>query len=134
MPVQVVWDNDDHTIIRYTLDEDWTWEDMRAAVVISNKMLDGVDHKVHFIHDATAVTGLPSDMLSQLRTFIDKEHPNTGQSVIVGAKKSAVIILAQSLLAMIHRLYKKDWGFMFADTLDEARGMLTKSTEEQLSR
>jgi hypothetical protein len=133
MPIQVMWDNDNYTVIRYVLGEEWTWAEMRVAVADSNAMLDEVDYKIHFIHDAREVISVPSDMLFQLRRLIGKEHPNTGNSVIVGTKKSSVIILARSLLAVIDRVYKKDWGFQFADTLEEARGLLTESVNKNAS-
>jgi hypothetical protein len=128
-----MWDNDNHTVIRYVLGEEWTWAEMRVAVATSNAMLDGVNHKVHFIHDATVVLTVPGDMLFQLRSLIGKEHPNTGNSIIVGAKKSPIVILAKSLLAMIDRVYRKDWGFQFADSLEEARGLLTESINKNAS-
>lgn len=123
MGIRVEWDNKDKTVIRYSLEGQWTWDDLLDAVATSNAMLDEAGHKIHFIHDASTSKGIPNGALSQLKRFIGKEHPNTGRSVIVGAQGNA-IMLARGLLGMVDRVYKKDWAFMFANTLEEARAML----------
>jgi hypothetical protein len=132
MPIQVFWDNEDHTIIRYVFAEPWVWSDLRAAVTASNSMLDSVDHKVHFIHDVTAITSVPLDTLTHLRSLVDKEHPHTGQSVIVGGKTSAIPKILKGMFAMIHKLYQKDWGFYFVDTIDDARELLAEWTRKKV--
>src|SRR5262249_20124301 len=126
MPIQVVWDNDDKTVIRYIIEGNWTWDEMLEAVKTSNAWLDAAEGKIHFIHDMRGSTAIPSGALTQLRRFIGKEHPKTGQSIIVGAQKSTTVLFAQSLLNMIHKIYKRDWGFQFTDTLEEARALLQK--------
>ena len=42
MPIQAVWDNEEHTAIRYIIEGHWTWEEMNAAVATSNAWLDTV--------------------------------------------------------------------------------------------
>jgi hypothetical protein len=125
MGIRVEWDNNEQTIIRYSLEGHWTWDDLLTAVATSNAMLDAAGRKIHFIHDATTSKGVPNGALTHLRRFIGKEHPNTGRSVIVGAQGNA-IMLARGLLGMVDRFYKKDWDFMFADTVGEARELLAK--------
>jgi len=126
MPIQVVWDNEEKTIIRYIIEGNWTWDEMNRAVATSNAMLDAAEGKIHFIHDMRESRGVPSGALSQLRRYIGKEHPKTGQSIIVGTQKSTMMQLGQSLLNMVHKIYKRDWGFLFADSLEEARQLLAK--------
>ncbi len=129
MAVRVEWDNKEKTVIRYSLEGQWTWDELLEAVATSNAMLDAAGHKIHFIHDASNSKGIPNGALSQLKRFIGKEHPNTGHSVIVGGRGSA-IMLARGLLGMVDRVYKKDWAFMFADTLEEARAMLAQLPQQ----
>jgi hypothetical protein len=121
MPIQAVWDNEEHTVIRYIIEGHWTWDEMNAAVAISNAWLDAVDRKIDFIHDMSRSEGIPGGALTQLKRYIGKEHPNTGRSVVIGAQKSLANSVARALLDMVQKLYKRDWGFMFAVSLEEAR-------------
>jgi hypothetical protein len=127
MPIQAVWDNEQHTIIRYVIEGQWTWEDMNAAIATSNAWLDEVDHKIDFIHDMSQSEGIPNGALTHLKRYIGKEHPNTGRSVVIGPQKSVTNSVARGLLDMIQKLYKRDWGFMFAESLDDARMRLAES-------
>lgn len=124
MPIQAIWDDEAHTTIRYVIEGHWTWDEMNAAVSVSNTWLDTVDRKIDFIHDMSHSEGVPSGALTQLKRCMGKEHPNTGRSVVIGAKKSIANSLAQSLLDMVQKLYQRDWGFMFAESLDDARTRL----------
>ena len=124
MPIQAIWDDEDHTTIRYIIEGHWTWEEMNAAVAVSNAWLDDANRKIDFIHDMSRSEGIPSGALTQLKRYIGKEHPNTGRTVVIGAKKTLANSFAQGLLDMVQKLYKRDWGFMFADSLDEARQRL----------
>lgn len=127
MPIQAVWDNEEHTAIRYIIEGDWTWDEMNAAIATSNAWLDTVDRKIDFIHDMSQSSGVPSGALTQLKRYIGKEHPNTGRSVVIGARKSIANSVAHGLIDMVQKLYKRDWGFVFADSLDEARDRLAHS-------
>lgn len=124
MPIQAVWDDESRTTIRYVITGHWTWDEMNAAVAVSNAWLDEVNHKIDFIHDMSRSEGIPPGALSQLKRYIGKEHPNTGHSVVIGPEKSVTNSVARGLLDMVQKLYKRDWGFMFASSLEEARQRL----------
>jgi hypothetical protein len=124
MPIQAVWDNEEHSIIRYIIEGTWTWDEMNAAVAISNAWLDTVDRKIDFIHDMSRSEGIPGGALTHLKRYIGKEHPNTGRSVVIGAQKSIANSVGRGLLDMVQKIYKRDWGFMFAASLEEARQRL----------
>ena len=126
MAVEVIWDNDEQTVIRYRLVGAWTWEEIRVAAATSNTMLDAAGRKIDFIYDMQGSTALPQNAITRMRGFIGKEHPLTGRSVVVGAGKSMLIMLARSILGAVKKLYGTDWNFAFADTLDEARGLLDR--------
>src|SRR6266496_2412511 len=121
MPIQAVWDNEQHTVIRYVIEGHWTWDEMNAAIATSNAWLDESDHKIDFIHDMSQSEGIPAGALTQLKRYIGKEHLKTGHSVVIGPQKSLTNSVARGLLDMIQKLYKRDWGFMFADSLETAR-------------
>jgi hypothetical protein len=132
MPIQVVWDDEQQTTIRYEIEGHWTWDEMNAAIAVSNAWLDVADRKIDFIHDMSRSDGIPAGALTQLKRYIGKEHPKTGRSVVIGPQKSVTNAVARGLLDMIQKLYKRDWGFMFADSLETARQRLreTQPSEE----
>src|SRR5262249_45087877 len=109
MPVQVVWDNEDQTVIRYIIQGMWTCEEMLNAVALSNSWLDAAQSKIHFIYDMRESAGVPGGALAQLRRFIGKEHPHTGSAVVVNPKKSMAMLFARSLLSTVNKIYKPDW-------------------------
>ena len=127
MPIEAVWDDEAHTIVCYVIEGHWTWDEMNAAVAVSNAWLDVADHKVDFIHDMSRSEGIPAGALTQLKRYIGKEHPNTGHSVVIGPQKSVTNSVARGLLDMVQKLYKRDWGFMFAASLEEAHAKLAES-------
>ena len=127
MPIQAVWDDEQHTVIRYVIEGHWTWDEMNAAVAVSNAWLDEANRKIDFIHDMSRSEGIPNGALTQLKRYIGKEHPNTGRSVVIGPQKSVTNSVARGLLDMIQKLYKRDWGFMFADSLESARQRLRET-------
>jgi hypothetical protein len=130
MSVQVVWDNEERTIIRYIIAGKWTWGEMLEVVQISNSWLDEVSHPIHFIHDMSEGKAIPAGAITQLRHFIGKEHPLTGMSVMVDAQNSTMMIFARSLLNMVYKIYQPKWPFLFVDTLDEARTVLAKQDNQ----
>ncbi len=49
MSIQVVWDNEEHSVIRYDYNSGWTWDDFREAGKVTTDMIKTVDHPVHVI-------------------------------------------------------------------------------------
>ena len=129
--ITVMWDMDDKQAIRYVADGNWTWTDMQHAVNASNAMLDEIGRRTNFIYDMRTSAGVPSGALANLRRFIGKEHRFSGEQVVVGAKRSGLVLLAQGLLDMIYKLYKPKWRLQFADTLEEARTLLGEHEKVQ---
>ena len=119
--------DEDHTTIRYIIEGRWTWAEMNAAVAVSNAWLDAAGRKIDFIYDMSQSEAIPSGALTQLKRYIGKEHPNTGHSVVIGPQKSVTNSIARGLLDMVQKLYKRDWGFMFAASLEEAHARLAES-------
>jgi hypothetical protein len=126
MGIRVVWDNEEQTVIRYIFENDWAWEDVRVAAETSNKMLEEIARVTHFIYDTSQISRVPQGALTHLRRFVGKEHPLTGRSVLVGAPKTGGVQFARGLMRMMQRVYKADWRFVFADSLDEARAILAE--------
>jgi hypothetical protein len=121
MSVNVSWDNDDKTIIRYDFDGQWTWNDFNAATVDAFAMTRSVDHRVDSISYFNKGAALPPNALFQFRRAMANAPKNRGKTVIVGG--SAFI---KTMVAVFSHL-NRELGerLALADTLDEARANLT---------
>ncbi len=86
MPVAYEWENDEKTIIGYTLSgDDWNWTDYHKTVRMSMFALVNLDHSVHVIADFRDVTRFPGGAIAHLRTLGKKQHQNfSGVAVAVG--------------------------------------------------
>src|SRR5690349_8975095 len=123
MGIEVIWDDEAKTVIRYILDGAWTWGDLKDAVATSNGMVEEVDYLVHFIYDSRTSAGVPPNALYSLRGLIGKGHKRTGYSVIVTHSKGGMLMLAKNLVQLTERLYRPRWAMGFTTTLEEAREM-----------
>ena len=126
MSAQVVWDNEDKTIVRYIFQGHWGWDDFYNVIEEANAMMDSVDHEVHAIIDTRGSGFTPTDLLSHLRDIHTRINPKAGMHVLVGAKL---------FVRTTHKLFikldpRKGEDFTFAATLDEARAMLAQKDVE----
>ena len=66
MPISVVWDNPQQTIIRATFDGKWDASQLCAMIVKGRSMIDSVDHPVDNIFDLTRSASSPTSALATL--------------------------------------------------------------------
>ena len=124
MSIQVVWDNDEKTIIRYTYQGQWTWDELAAVLEEAYALLDTVDHPVDFIIDLRQSVLLPKDALRHGERVAQAVHPNEGRSVVVGAN-----MLVSRLADVFYKIYRRtSKQFRFVATLDEAYALLSNDT------
>jgi hypothetical protein len=120
MPTSICWDNDDHTIIRFTLGQRWRWSDVRAAKEQIDLMMSTVDHKVHLIASNEHTNWMPGDFNRNVLGLIHDIHPNMG---------SLVVVCNNSLFEQLFRLFATMNGgmpfdFIFTQTIEAAREAL----------
>ena len=129
MPVIVEWDNEDKTVCRMELNENWTWDEVYPASLQGYDMLESVSHVVDIIMDMRLSRGIPNSSIFHARNTIGKRHPRTGLTVFLGAN---------TLFFSIWRVFNKVYvslgaqqDFTFADTIEEAREMLAVRAAER---
>jgi hypothetical protein len=116
-----VWLNDEHSIIGYIFESNWTWDEMRLAIQQANALMDTAKHPVDFIADTRGVGLIPSDVITNIRqvAILVPPHPNYGGlTVFVGTNK-----LVRNLMNMASNIYRQlnqYHTFVFVATIEEA--------------
>jgi hypothetical protein len=132
MGVKAVWDNEQHTIVRYDLSGKWTWDEFFTAYEDAKVMLNATSHVVHFMlnpTDAASRSHLPSGIVSRIGNTARSRLPNAGITVAIGSS-SFVKSLVNTAARLYPRIRKQ---YQFAETLDGARALLAEYMESQPS-
>jgi hypothetical protein len=130
MGVKAVWDNEQHTIVRYDLSGRWTWDEFFIAYEDAKAMLNATPHAVHFIlnpTDAASRSHLPPGIVSHIGNIGRARLPNAGITVAIGSSN-----FVKSLVNTAARLYPRiRKTYQFVETLDDARALLAEHMENQ---
>ncbi len=126
MGIEVVWDNPEHTVIRYIYNGQWSLDNFYQALGESHHMMDSVDYCVGLIIDMQNSKLVPNGVLSHGKNVSMRKHENQGKSIIVGAGG-----LVRTLFDVYRKVYRTsfdDRAFLFVSNLDEARSLLLQQT------
>jgi len=84
MNITVGWDNNESSVVRTTLHDQWTWEELYAA---NNEIIDTMrssSHPVHLVLDCTQADTLPSGgVIMHMRNLLGAYPPNCDLRIIV---------------------------------------------------
>jgi hypothetical protein len=130
MSIELHWDNDQQTVMRCDFSADWTWDELFAALEQVRQIASGREDKIGAIIDVSSEAGLPgglgAEALQHVETMLAAgAEEKRGPVVVAGASpflKSLVEILATLSSHATTDVY-------FADTLDEARAIMTRRME-----
>ncbi len=122
MPIKVIWDNEEKTIVRHIFEGQWTWDEFEICTQESKALMESVDYTVQMILDVQKSPGMPQGFLSHMRTVTQKPHPNAGALALVGA--SSFIRAFTNVFLNVTPSNKR--SFMMCATVDEAREWLAK--------
>lgn len=121
MPIQVVWDNEDKTIIRVTFPEKWTWDEFQEIDYRVEIMIGRIQHKVVYIADMSATKSVPKGLkLDVVRYVLDFNHENSDLLIVVGMNKMVKALFDIVILALGHIAT----NIKTADTLEEGYQLL----------
>lgn len=129
MKVNVDWDNDEQSIVRYTFDSDWNWQDLYAAMDNAGKMIETVSHRVDVLMDLSNANIIPKNAISQIKRGYDNpKSPNIGVTVVVTPNSfmNAIVLMAKKVWGD-----KGEWELEFVKTLDEAYSTIQKRKTEE---
>jgi hypothetical protein len=126
MPVQVVWDDEAHTILRQIYSGHLKLSDYIEASDEFGRMAKTVPHSIHSIMDRTQVLSTPSIILPALRYANNNLPPNLDLRIVVKASMFTRLIVdigrraAPRLVNNVH----------FVDTVEEAHLLIAQHAEK----
>lgn len=124
MGIEVIWDDDTHTCIRYNVRGGWTFEDLRTARQEVHTLIAGRQEKIPIIIDLRGSQLLPENMFSHFGTRSYDGVDELGFMVFVGSNS-----LVRGMFASFQRIYpKRAVNWQFAANLDEARRLVQERT------
>jgi hypothetical protein len=132
MPIDLLWDNDYQSILRYDITGKWLWDELYIARERVFHMMDeSPSAKIGtIIYFVEGKIGIPSDVTSQLSKFGDKSHPKAALTVIVGAGMMMKLAFSGFQSAFRVTMGRKV-DFDYADTLDQARKKVLADLNKQ---
>lgn len=83
MGVYVSWDNAEKTILRYTFENDWAWDEYLVCLQKGRQLTRGVRHPVCILNDASNTNVIPTRFVSLVQSVIQFSPPNTGLAIIL---------------------------------------------------
>ena len=101
MGVQIKWVDEAKTVLEYSFDDPWGWEDYYVAIKIAQQLTEGVSHKITTIIDLSNSKGLPPGAMTHLRR-VGRENPNQGMVILVGMN-----LFIRTFSNMLMRFYPK---------------------------
>lgn len=130
MNIDVQWDNDAKTIIRYVYRNGWNWNDYFSAINGAAELLDTVKHPVDIVMDFRNANMLPQGAISQMqRAFSHTRHPNIRLTVLVGA--NSFIRTIESIGRKLVPSAARQWDITFAATLEEAHDIIAAQKPQE---
>lgn len=127
MGVSTVWMDEEHSILGYTFEANWTWKELHAAIQQADSYMDGVNYPVDFIADTRGVGLIPSDVITNIRQVTVSVPPHRnygGVTVFVGTN-----ILVRNLMNMVGNIYRQlnqYHTFVFVATIEEAHAIIAE--------
>lgn len=100
MPIEVQWDNEERTVMRWVYQSPWSWEEAYQAHEQEMALIDCVEHIVDGIADMRQAQGLPKGSLTAGVSIMNKSHERMDLLVILGANR-----LIQSMYDMMCKLH-----------------------------
>ncbi len=124
MPISVIWDDEEHTIVRYIFDGEWQWREFMPIIDQAAAMTRSVPYRVDTIADLTKSAGLPMrNSFPTLKHLAGMSPDNAllGIFVVVGGGT-----FVQSLGATFKRVYPMGSPTYFAQTLADAYAVINE--------
>jgi hypothetical protein len=100
MGITIAWEDNTQQVMRYSLDEHWTWEEFFIAKKQANEMMDAVSHKFGVIVDVSPKATFRPDILPNLRKALSSAHPNTLFVVLVTPHPYTYTMLRQAFSSL----------------------------------
>jgi hypothetical protein len=125
MLVQVSWDDEHQSILRYNFSPRWTWDDFYDAYYQATDMQASAMHRVDTIFDMRLPYRLPDNALLHLRNMAEKQPENAGYTIIVSTNSFIVSLYTVA----IQNHTKIAAYFRLVNTLEQAHDLIAQERE-----
>jgi len=126
MPIEVVWADQEKTIVQYTFTDKWTWAEFYPALQQALEMETSVTHRVDVIVDMRNSPIIPSNALSNIKIIANKQPPNLRLSVLVSA--NALVSTLLNLAGRLNQNIARDYRMVA--TMEEAHKRIQQDREQ----
>lgn len=126
MPIHISWGSDDHTVVVFDYEGEWTWKDCHAAFEEAYALLDTVDHQVHIIHDFTHGPTLPDNALLHAQSLITGQPQNLGAVFLVNVNYTAEMMW--KIFSRIHTKFIRNHPFKLVRSREDAYDWLEENS------
>ncbi len=120
MPINILWDNEQKTIIRFDFIGNWDWDEYWHCVERSNAMLSEVEHPVNTIANLHESAGLPTGSIQQIKRTFDQAPRNLG--IIVINQGGMFVRVMASAFARVYQ--RQSQRIFLAESLESARAII----------
>ncbi len=83
MSIELFWEDDAKTILRFNFVGGWTWDDYYPLHEQGNQMAQAIPHIVHSIVDLRQNRSVPTNTITHLTNIANRQIPNAGLKVII---------------------------------------------------
>lgn len=81
--VEIRWDNQQKTILRYVFIGDWTWDEYLERLNEGRMMMAEIEHPVCVLNDMQKMGKLPPNFASTAKSVISSRPKNTGLAIFL---------------------------------------------------
>lgn len=101
MPVAVIWDNDEQSVIRFDFKHGWTWDDFNSACRLAFRMIEATGHQVDVIFDFNNSRVMPEGMTLHMRNVLSAAPAHLRFILVV--TNNPVIDTNFAVLSRVHK-------------------------------
>lgn len=122
MPIKIRWFDDQQQIILWTIEGQWTLQEMHEAYTKGNSMCAEVPHNIiNALIDMTQSKSIPSSIFSALTARVQSEQPNYDMAVIISHN-----VLVKSFVNIFNSLPALREKYIVVSTLEAALTFIEK--------
>ncbi|MEL6527547.1 MAG: hypothetical protein AAFQ07_17735 [Chloroflexota bacterium] len=130
MSVEVLWDDEAKTIVRFVYEGKWDWNDFYTQIDAANAMMDTVSLPCVSLIDMTKSSYLPPNAAIHIRNVIQRSmsHNNSGISVFLNAGMFVEMMIG--IVSKINPDIAENTEWLYTDDPAEARQMARREVEK----
>jgi hypothetical protein len=132
MAIDVVWDNDECTILRVEMMGQWSWDDLHDALTTVVEMMDEeACEQANLIIDVSHATNIPTLALTNVRNLSQRRDPRMNTTVLVGMSDVTRTLLNAFL--QVYSVVGRQERYVLVKTVSKAREVIAKHAERATS-